>query len=513
MTSYLKNGICRMKPVLMIFSLLTFMMLQVMGCVSLRGASSTGNGQPNPKKSMVRVNVTKQSYSLHSPWQRRSPTTHTAIGIIISTNRILVTAELVANHRYVELKKIDGNEKSRAIVDAVDYEANVALLKALDESFMKGLGPFALSTDPMVGDRLTVMQVKSNGDVIPTLGPITSIELTRYPIGRRFLTYRMNGSLQYRFDNVTLPVMKDGKLVGLLMRYNATAQTLDVVPAPVIAHFISDVAKGPYQGFPKIGLKFVGTEDPQLRQYAQIPNRMGGIYITGIIKGSASEKAGLEQGDVVLEIAGKSIDSRGSYKDLQYGKLAIGHLIQCEFHVGETISMKISRNGNIKALDVILGHRAAVDFLVPPHLIDKTPRYYILGGLVLQELSLPYLREYGKDWRVRAPNHFVYYGLYQNDFENDERKKIVFLSRVLPSSFTVGYENLSNLVVTRINDRVIRDLEDVKYALESPVNNFHKVDFEQDPKVIYLDPSEIPKMDRQIRERYRIPVLQNLNNQ
>jgi hypothetical protein len=179
--------------------------------------------------------------------------------------------------------------------------------------------------------------------------------------------------------------------------------------------------------------------------------------------------------------------------------------------VGQSVTYKIFRNGKEITFDVFPNRLSPGAFLVPPYIIDAAPRYYILGGLVLQELSAPYLREYGKKWSVNAPVHLVYYEANQDAMEKNGREKIVFLSSVLPTSYTIGYDRLANLVVKRINNKDIYKLEDVLDALKRPVDGFHKVEFEQRPKVIYLDPMEIPNIDMQVRQRYNLPALENLN--
>jgi len=112
---------------------------------------------------------------------------------------------------------------------------------------------------------------------------------------------------------------------------------------------------------------------------------------------------------------------------------------------------------------------------------------------------------------VNAPIHLLYYLANQHSIEKDGRRKIVFLSSVLPTSYTIGYNQLANLVVKRINNKNIEKLEDVVEALKVPVDSYHKVEFEQRPKVIYLDPLELPKINTQIKKRYQLPALMNLN--
>ncbi len=485
--------------------------LMLTGCRGLTKRPFAERITTSPSQSVVRVNVTRQGYNFHRPWQQRAPITQVGIGIIIEGPRVLVTADALANHRYIEFEKVDNGEKSEAEVDVVDYEANLALLRPVDPQFFENMMPVKLETGAVQGNDLAVWQVKPNGMVTPAMGTITSIELTRFPYRNFFLAYRLNSSLQYRLNHFTLPVIKDGKLAGLLMRYKAKEQTIDVIAAPVIEHFLEDAADGTYQGFPLPGMHMVSAEDPQLRRYVGISGKTGGVYVNRVLTGSAAEKAGIQQGDIIMEIAGYNIDSRGNYDHPAYGKISFSHLIRCEFHVGESIVYKIFRAGKEFTFDVYPDHRSSKDYIVPPYIIDTAPRYYILGGLVLQELSTSYLREYGQKWSVNAPIHLLYYQANQHFIEKDGRRKIVFLSSVLPTSYTIGYNQLANLVVKRINNKNIEKLEDVVEALKVPVDSYHKVEFEQRPKVIYLDPLELPKINTQIKKRYQLPALMNLN--
>lgn len=496
--------------------LLLLLPAAIVFCLVLTHCRALSTRPSDPKmtsalgQSVIRVNVTRQEYDFLRPWQQRGSSTHTGIGVVIQGPRVLVTSQFMANHRYIELENITTGEKSRAELEVVDYEANLALLKSTDPQFLKNSRPLEITTNAVEGDQLAVWQVKPNGIVTPVLGVITSIELIRYPHSNYFLTYRLNSSLQYRFRNFTLPVVKDGSLSGLLMNYDATAQTIDVVAAPVIAHFIEDAADGHYPGFPLTGLKISSTEDPQLRRYAGISGRTGGVYVEGVIKSSAAEKAGIQKGDIIFEVEGFSIDSRGNFDHPVYGKMALSHLTRCEFHVGDTVTCKIFRDGKDTSANLILEHRPPEAYLVPPYIIDKAPRYYILGGLIFQELSTSYLQEFGNSWQVKAPVHLVYYEAFQDALEINGREKIVFLSGVMPTSYMVGYDQLSGMVVERVNDRVISRLEDIPRALEKPVDGFHKIEFEHRPKVIYLDPLEIPKINVQIQKRYDLPALSNL---
>ena len=49
-------------------------------------------------------------------------------------------------------------------------------------------------------------------------------------------------------------------------------------------------------------------------------------------------------------------------------------------------------------LDFALEHRTAEDYVIPPYNLDRAPPYYVVGGLIFQELSRQYLREWGANW-------------------------------------------------------------------------------------------------------------------
>ena len=119
---------------------------------------------------------------------------------------------------------------------------------------------------------------------------------------------------------------------------------------------------------------------------------------------------------------------------------------------------------------------------------------------------MSYLREYGKNWHSQAPIHLLYYNQNQDYLNGDQREKIVIVSGIIPTSYTIGYEQLANLVVLRINDKPIGRLAEIKTALKQPLDGFHKIEVEQHPKVIFLDPTELTRIHDVIQKRYRIPV-------
>ena len=332
-------------------SLLAFAILAGITTVSApsRAAQNVHPVSKASELSVVRVNSTNQDYDFFRPWSKKNPRAFHGLGAIIAGNRVLVTAQLVANHSYVELERAESGQKTDARVLCVDYEANLALLEPTADNFLAGLQPLDLTLDAVVGDRVNVLQLESNDALVTTPGPITTIEVGHYQLeGIAMLVYRLSLSLQYREGSFTAPVLKDGKLAGILMRYDPRTQSIDVLPAPVIAHFLKDVDGGSYHGFPRIGMDHAPLRDPQLRHYAKLPTGSGGVYVTEVVPESPAAKAGLKQGDVLLEVAGSAVDQDGNYEDPLYGRIAFVHLITTKAYAGDKLPLKIFRDGETK---------------------------------------------------------------------------------------------------------------------------------------------------------------------
>jgi S1-C subfamily serine protease len=462
------------------------------------------------KLSVVRVNVTTQSWDFQRPWGKRQPVTRRAIGAVLPGPRVLVTADLVANLTYLELETPEGGRKVPATVEAVDYEANLALLKTDDADFLAGV-PGLQITESGIGDQLSVWQLENNGRLLVTKGPMTTAETSAYPVDGTFLIYRMTVQIQGRESSFTLPVVNNGKLTGVLMGYDGQSNNANIIPAPIIQHFLKDSASGHYDGFPRVGYAYSPTRDPALRRFAKIPDDVpGGVYITDVLKDAPAAVAGLQKGDVLTGVDDFAVDQDGNFNDGAYGKIPVSHLFNAHHFVGDKVTLTILRAGERKTLDVALTRRPPSSYVSDPYIIDHRPRFVIVGGLILQELSRQYLKDFGADWLRRAPERLIYCDRFQTELFKDGPRKLVFLSRVMPTSATVGYEDLNNLLVKKINGIALQTLDDVPRALEKPVNGFHKIEFEEDPKTIYLDAAEIQKTERTVQMQYRLPALKFL---
>jgi S1-C subfamily serine protease len=469
---------------------------------------------PAPETSILRVNITSQGYNFALPWQKQRPNTRRGLGALLAGNRVLVTAELAQDANYIELEQAASGKRITAKVEAVDYELNLATVIPDGDpgTFFQGMEALELDTTLRPKASLDVWQFENNGAPVTSSVEFNRVDLAPYFLEDQFfLIFQANGAVQYRSGTFTLPVIHQGKLAGMLVRYNSRDQVSDILPATMVERFIKDAATAPYEGLPGFGIRTASTLDPQLRSWLKLGEQDGGILITDVTPGFSAATAGLKEGDVITEMNGFKIDGRGSYQDPDYGLLGSGHLVRGKANVGDTIKLKIIRDGQPLDLNVIMLRKQAQDYLVDPYVFDRQPRYLILGGVLFQELTLPFLQLAGKEWRDRASFRLVYAQANQDEFLKAGCKKLVFISGVLPAPCTIGYERMSGLVVNKVNGKDITDLASLADAVKTPTDGIHRIDVQDGPRTIYLDDAQAKQDNAEfLPSRYRIKAMENL---
>ncbi len=460
---------------------------------------------------VVRVNGTTQAYDFFRPWGKKPAVSKRALGAILPGNKVLVTAEMVANQSYIELEKAGSGEKVAAKLLAVDYEANLALLAPEDPKFLEPLSSLTIAGQVKTGDRLDVWQLENSGTLVATSGLVTSCEVGRYALeDYSYLLFKITAALQYRQNSYTVPIVQNGNLAGLLLRFDPRSQTVESISLPVIQHFLKAAADTPYRGFPRAGIQFEPTRDPQLRRYLKLPLDSGGIYLSNIEANTAAGQAGLQKGDVVLSVDGQEIDPDGNYAHPFFGKISINHLISTEHYVGDAIKIKYSRNGEIKETTATASDRPPQSYIIEPYVYDRAPKFLLLGGFLFQELSRQYLREWGANWQKDAPLKFVYFDRYQSELFPPDRGRIVFISHILSAPSTIGYDQLSYLIVEKVNDHVIKSIANLNEALKTPINGFHKIEVSDDPNVFFVDAHTAEADTAALSKQYSIPIISRL---
>ncbi len=458
-------------------------------------------------KSFIRIRATAQSWNPGQPWERTRPRRHGALAVLIAPGKALTTAEMVADATFIEFQSIDATRTATAKVEAVDYEANLALLSLAnpkeDSEFFQGKEPVALAKDPALGDTLDIVQVEDNGNTMITRATLRNVEISStFLPGQSFLSFRLKASMQSASSSFTLPVFAGKNLGGILTSYNSKEQMSQVIATEILRHFLEQsTADGAEVRFPSLGIGTTGTDDPSFRKWLKLPDDVGGIYVSKVRKDSPAATAGIEKGDVILSIDKSKIDRRGYFKHPLYGTLFWSHLVRGSKTNGSKVKFGIWRDGKPTMLEATLECRDLAAELVPSYRFGKAPPYLVKGGFIFQELSRPLLRAFGKDWQTKAPLNLLDVVLNPDDHA-EGRRRVIFLSGAIPTPATIGYERLRNLIIAKVNGRKIEDTATLIEAFRHPSpDGLHSIEFEEEDFTIYLDQKMSDAVDSQLMQR------------
>ena len=452
---------------------------------------------PDPTLSVVRVNTTYQRWNPGQPWEKLDSNQRRSLGAVVSDSRVLTTAEMVADSTFIELETSDGRKLAPAKVEAVDYEANLALLSTDDTEFTKDLVPLEISETPKIGDTLQIIQIENSGNPLITPGLIQGVDVVAsFLPGEYFLTYQLKTSMQTAASSFTLPAMREGQLAGFLTSYSASDQLADITATDIIRSFLQDAADGDYAGFPSLGIATAALDDIKFRNWLGLAPEIGGIYVSSVLKGGAAEAAGVRKGDVITSIDEFAVDQTGYIQHPAYGRLFWSHLVHGAKPVGQTVSLELVRDSEPMTLTATLARRK--ESLVPTHTFGESPRFLVKGGMVFQELTRPLLKSFGKEWQETAPLNLL--EPYENPeaFE-DRMDRVIFLAGVIPTPATIGYESLRNLIVDQVNGQRIRNIKDLAAAFENvPADGLHSILFDEESFTIELDEVISTSVDSQL---------------
>lgn len=458
------------------------------------------------RRSVVRLSSTVQAWNAGQPWEKTSPASRRALAAIVGPRQVLTTAEMVADATHLEFESPDSTLFAPAKIIAVDYEANLALLgpatPAEGEKLFASTQPVAIAPPATIGQTLEIYQIEDNGVELRTSGTLQSIDLaTNFLPGQAFLTYQVKASMQSAASSYSIPVFNRGQLAGVLASYNSKDQLCDVLATDIVARFIAAATTGkPYVGFPSLSVAIARTEDPSFRQWLKLTDEQGGIYLSAVRKGGAAATAGVQKGDVLLAIDHQPIDRRGYYQHPTYGGLAWGHLVRGEKNVGDQVTLSLIRAGQPLELTATLTREDEQARLVPNYTFGQQPNFLVKGGFIFQELTRPMLEAFGDDWPSRAPLDLL--DVFENPEKYQDRAdRILFLSGVIPTPATVGYESLRNLIVRKVNGVEIRNLKALIAAFKDNPKPLHSIQFDEEKFTIHLDEAAAATVDAELLQR------------
>jgi hypothetical protein len=240
--------------------------------------------------------------------------------------------------------------------------------------------------------------------------------------------------------------------------------------------------------------------NPAQRAALGLADTDGGVLVGSVFDGGATDGK-LRTGDVILSVDGRPIASDGKI-ELDGERVEMAEAFERKFK-GDKAELEIVRDG--KKEKVALEMDRPWPFEMQARSYDKRPRYVAVGGLVFQPLNRDFL-DTRKDVRTRLRyffDNFVTDHLYR------EHPEVIVLSDVLRDPANTYARPFTDNIVSKINGKDIRTLQDVSAAF-SEEREFHVVELLGEGRPIVLESAALPEAEQRIKLRYGVMQPQNL---
>jgi S1-C subfamily serine protease len=428
---------------------------------------------------IIKIYATSQEPSFEAPWQSSSPSSGSGSGVIISSGRILTGAHVVANATFIQVQKNSHPNKVIAKVKSICHDCDLALLE-VPKSFTRGIKAPSIGDLPDLQDKVSVIGFPIGGDEISiTEGVVSRVEIQKYTHSQRSLI-AVTVDAAINDGNSGGPVFKDGKIVGIAFQAMDDAQNIgEIVPATLIKHFLKRANSKSVVNIPGIGFVWQNMENPILRKHVGLKSKQSGVYIIDV-EYSNSGYGIIKKGDILTKIDGYDVSNNGTIKYMGMFRTQFKSFL-CDHYIGDIVTIEVFREGKRVKLQMELTEDS---WLVARSSYDIIPRYFIVGGLVFQPLSRDYLETWNKWWK-NAPPSLLH--LYYNVLKTEEVQEMVTITKILADEINMGYEELYDETILKINGIV-------------PKNMAHFIEIvESSPDIVEIYTSEFGKIVMDIK--------------
>ncbi|MBI3416245.1 MAG: hypothetical protein HY043_13200 [Verrucomicrobia bacterium] len=455
------------------------------------------NGRNEWEASVVTVDVTRKQYDYQQPWSTRQRTVQKS-GIVIGEKEVLTTAEDLSDRTLVRIQKFGRGKWSNAEVKWIDYHANLAILSADDTALWTGLKPATLAHPIVTKAPMQVVRWR-NGKFETRKAEFTQFVVNDAKLS--FIDYlQFEVSSEINGGGWAEPIISGDKLAGLTT--SQTGNTCTVIPASFIYSVLEARRQGTYAGLGYFAFTWQPAENQASLKFLKLDGEPRGVIVSEVPRTPGLESP-LKPRDIILQVDGFDIDIQGDYDDPDYGSLSLENLATRNRWAGNDVKLKIWRDGQAQDIVYRLPKADYASRFLPDQIVDQEPEYLIVGGLVFQPLSVPFLRSWGDDWKRRSPFRLFY---YSSEEPTKERPALVLLSLVLPDAYNLGYQDTRYLVLDKVNGRKVSRLPELREALRYAEGGYHVIELTRGEGLqrIVLDASETESATQRILKRYGI---------
>ncbi len=464
--------------------------------------------EANATKSVVQIKAVSDDYNILTPWNKTPSNTNRTQGVYLGDGLVLTTGQVGSNTTFIELGIENQTESATAVVVKTDPDRNLTLIKLKNpeevEKFFASRTPLSLGSPIGIGDEAEVW-FTIRGTQVQKVG----MKVESSNEGAYFIPL-LEARVAQSIDNQSIngvPIIRDGKIAALGLRYDNDTQMLTMINAEVIKNFLDQNDKSKLRS-PDAGISYQLIDNPTLLRYLKLDEKTPGFFVGDIQTHSSAEQAGLKKGDVIYEIDGKKIDSNGLVELPLYGPIDAFTLMQGVKQIGDVTKVTVGRDGEIiKDIPITMTRDADDKALIKELAPGQKPRYIMEGGILMQPLTRDFFQALFGRARGGMPAELLEIENREEELREKGYEELSVISIVIPTPATLGYESIRYCLIEKVNGKPVLNFSQLEKLLDEPTpDGITSISINKAPFTIYLDKKLVQNSNDMIR-RSDIPVL------
>ncbi len=270
-------------------------------------------------------------------FQRRGAGT----GVIIRPNGLILTNNhVVGNATDIKVTLADKRSFKGKVVGK-DSFTDLALVKI--EATDLPVAKLGTSKDIEAGDWAIAIGSPMGLDHTVTLGIVSALGRSLYDIRNNVELIQTDAAINP--GNSGGPLLNiAGEVIGINTAIRGDAQNIGfAIPIDIAKDVANQLLESGKIARPYLGI-YMQELNGQLAKALGLPENIKGVFLKGVGKDSPAEKGGLQAGDVIQKVDGKTVVTSKDVQDLVR-----------KHKVGDTINMLVMRDGQLTPIDVKIG--------------------------------------------------------------------------------------------------------------------------------------------------------------
>src|SRR5207247_2392808 len=239
------------------------------------------------QKSLVRITATSVEPDYRAPWNAGGLQRGVGAGFVISGNRIMTNAHVVANSRYITVERDGDPNKYPATVQFIANDCDLALITVAAPDFFKNMLPLKFGGIPALESTVSAYGYPIGGERMSvTTGIVSRVDFQLYTHSSVDQHLTIQISAQINPGNSGGRVMQDGKVVGVAFQVYSgdVGQVVAyMIPTPMPNRSFKDIGTGHYDESPDLAITYAKLQNPAQRKFLGLKDDDRGELMSSVV--------------------------------------------------------------------------------------------------------------------------------------------------------------------------------------------------------------------------------------